>query len=75
MLLNVICNGYCNELGRVFVICNDSCNELFYVTNFGNWQRNGFTMHPVLLWNLLIAMKSVNWFNGNLNVIVLNFEM
>ena len=76
MLVNVSYNGYFNELGdRVFVICNGSCNDFFYVTGFGNWQRNGFVMHWVLLCNLVIAMKSVNWFSGNLNVIVLNYEM
>ena len=76
MLVNVISNGSCNELGNdVIVICNGSCNEFFYVTGFGNCERHGFVIHLVLLCNLVIVRKSVNWFNGNLNVIVLDFEM
>ena len=75
-MVNVICNAFCNEWGnRVIVICNRSYSELFYVTTFCNCERNGFVKHLVLLCNLVIAMKSVNRFNGNLNVIVLNFEM
>ena len=76
MLVNVICNGYCNELcNRVIVISNGCCNDFFYVTGFGNCERNGFVMHLVLLCNLVIVMKFVNQFNGTLNVIVSNFEI
>ena len=40
MLVNVICNGSCNELGNmVIVICNGSFNEFFYVTGFGNCEH------------------------------------